>query len=107
MSARFTIERLGAQGDGVARGEGGDVFVPFTLPGETVLAARHKDRADLLSVLEPSPRRIEPACRHFGACGGCALQHCEDEAYRAWKRDRVVHALKAQRIECEVAPLVP
>ncbi|TGQ52361.1 class I SAM-dependent RNA methyltransferase [Mesorhizobium sp. M1C.F.Ca.ET.193.01.1.1] len=107
MSARFTIGRLGAQGDGIAAAEGGEVFIPFTLPGETVTAARQKDRATLMSVLEASPLRIDAACRHFTECGGCALQHFEAEAYRQWKREKVVHALKAKGIACEVADLVP
>ena len=106
MSNRFVIDRLGAQGDGIAAGEGGEVFIPFALPGETVTAARVKDRADLIAVLDPSPLRVDPACRHFGACGGCALQHMQDEAYRAWKRERVVLALRSRKIEAEVAPLV-
>ncbi|TIU54976.1 MAG: class I SAM-dependent RNA methyltransferase, partial [Mesorhizobium sp.] len=107
MSARFTIARLGSQGDGIAEADGGEVFVPFTLPGETVTAAREKHRATLMSVLEASPLRIDPACRHFTECGGCALQHFEAEAYRQWKRDKVVQALKAKGIACEVAAVVP
>ncbi|RWE72764.1 MAG: class I SAM-dependent RNA methyltransferase [Mesorhizobium sp.] len=107
MSARFTIARLGSQGDGIANAEGGEVFVPFTLPGETVTAARQKDRATLMSVLEASPLRTDPACRHFTECGGCALQHYEAAAYQEWKRERVVQALKAKGIACEVAALVP
>ncbi|AZO16195.1 class I SAM-dependent RNA methyltransferase [Mesorhizobium sp. M2A.F.Ca.ET.043.05.1.1] len=107
MSARFTIARLGSQGDGIANAEGGEVFVPFTLPGETVTAARQKDRATLVSVLEASPLRIDPACRHFTECGGCALQHYEPAAYQEWKREKVVQALKAKGIACEVAALVP
>ncbi|MDX8480041.1 class I SAM-dependent RNA methyltransferase [Mesorhizobium sp. VK24D] len=107
MSARFIIARLGSQGDGIAGAEGGEVFIPFTLPGETVTAARQKDRAALTSVLEASPLRIDPACRHFTECGGCALQHFEAEAYRQWKRERVAHALKAKGIACEVETLVP
>jgi len=106
MSGRFVIDRLGAQGDGIASAECGEVFIPFTLPGETVTAARVKDRADLIAVLDPSPLRIAPACRHFGTCGGCALQHIEGEAYRAWKRERVGQALRSKKIEIEVAPLV-
>lgn len=107
MTSRFTIERLGAQGDGVAGTETGPVFVPFTLPGETVTAARHKDRAELISVLEPSPLRVGPACRHFTVCGGCALQHLEMASYLAWKRDRVVDALRFAKIEAVVAEIVP
>jgi len=107
MSTRFTITRLGAQGDGIALADGGEVFIPFTLPGETVTAARLKDRGALMSVLEASPLRVDPACRHFTECGGCALQHFEAAAYQQWKRDKVVHALKAKGIACEAAPLVP
>ncbi|TGS18092.1 class I SAM-dependent RNA methyltransferase [Mesorhizobium sp. M2E.F.Ca.ET.209.01.1.1] len=107
MSTRFTIARLGSQGDGIANAEGGEVFVPFTLPGETVTAARQKDRATLMSVLGASPLRIDPACRHFTECGGCALQHYEAEAYRQWKREKVVQALKAKGIACEIEALVP
>jgi 23S rRNA (uracil1939-C5)-methyltransferase len=105
MSTRFTIARLGSQGDGIAAAEGGEVYIPFTLPGETVTAARQKDRATLMSVLESSPLRIDPACRHFTECGGCALQHFETEAYRQWKREKVVQALKG--VAAEVGPLVP
>ncbi|PBC11664.1 class I SAM-dependent RNA methyltransferase [Mesorhizobium sp. WSM3859] len=107
MSTRFTIARLGSQGDGIANAEGGEVFIPFTLPGETVTAARQKDRATLMSVLEASPLRIDPACRHFTECGGCALQHFEAEAYQQWKRERVVQALKTKGIACEIDALVP
>lgn len=32
-------------------------------------------RAELLEVLQPSPDRISPPCRHFGKCGGCHYQH--------------------------------
>ncbi|MDX8438045.1 class I SAM-dependent RNA methyltransferase [Mesorhizobium australafricanum] len=107
MSTRFTIARLGSQGDGIANAEGGEVFIPFTLPGETVTAARRKERATLMSVLEASPLRIDPACRHFTECGGCALQHYEAGAYQQWKREKVVQALKAKGIAGEVAALVP
>jgi len=106
MSSRFVIDRLGAQGDGIADTETGPVFVPFALPGETVTAAREKDRAGLVAVIEPSPLRVEPACRHFGECGGCALQHLEAHAYLAWKRDKVVQALKSRSIDVSVADTV-
>lgn len=106
MTNRFEIARLGAHGDGIADTQSGPVFIPFALPGETVTAAREKDRAMLLAVLEPSPQRVEPACRHFTECGGCAIQHLEDAAYREWKRGLVVHALKTRGIDAPVAELV-
>lgn len=107
MTTQYKISRLGAQGDGIADTSAGPVFVPFTLPGETVTAAVSKDRGDLIALLDPSDRRVEPACRHFGTCGGCALQHMAMPDYLGWKRDKVLQALKSQRIEAEVAPIVP
>ena len=32
-------------------------------------------------------------CRHFGICGGCALQNLSPEDYRAAKRETVMDAL--------------
>lgn len=107
MTTKLRIARLGAQGDGVAETPEGPVFVPFTLPGETVTAARQKDRAVAMAILEPSPQRVDPVCRHFTECGGCALQHLEVPAYLEWKRDKVAQALKARRIEADPAPTVP
>ncbi|RUV70694.1 MAG: class I SAM-dependent RNA methyltransferase [Mesorhizobium sp.] len=107
MNARFTITRLGSQGDGVAETETGELFIPFTLPGETITAAREKDRARLMAVLEASPLRIDPACRHFTECGGCAIQHLEAEAYHQWKRDKVAHVLNSKGIASDVEALVP
>src|SRR5687768_9031471 len=55
-------------------------------------------RRGLASVEEP-PQTREPACRHFGVCGGCALQHYPDDFYASWKLDRLRVALAAAGIE--------
>lgn len=103
------IERLGAQGDGVAVGPDGPLYVPFALPGELVRvrATPGEERADLLSVSAPSPERAAPICRYFGECGGCTLQHLEKDAYLAWKRDQVVAAFAARGIEAPVEAVRP
>jgi len=98
------IARLGAQGDGVADCEDRPVYVPFALPGERVRAEVDGERARLLEVLEPASNRVSPVCRHFGACGGCALQHLEPGDALAWKRAQVVAAFAARGIEAEVDP---
>ncbi|PWL19128.1 RNA methyltransferase [Falsochrobactrum shanghaiense] len=103
---QVTIRAMGAGGDGVANLPDGQIYVPFTLPGEVVNVAREKNRATLMALLQASPERQEPACQHFESCGGCALQHWQDEPYRAWKRDLVVQALKGRGIDVEIAPLV-
>jgi 23S rRNA (uracil1939-C5)-methyltransferase len=42
--------------------------------------------------------RQVPPCRHFPECGGCQLQHVDDEAYAGFLRDRIVSALAAQGV---------
>lgn len=107
MSDSFTIERLGNKADGIAFADGEPVFVPFTLPGETVRAERKGARARLLTVDVPSPDRQDAPCPHFGTCGGCAIQHAGEEFYRAFKRDQVVDALRREKLDADVGPLVP
>ena len=109
MELEITIERLGAQGDGVAEGPERPLFVPFALPGERVRVEVKpgSDRAVLTDVLEPSPDRVAPICPYFGVCGGCALQHLESSAYLAWKRELVVAALRSRGLEAEVDRVRP
>ena len=87
----LTIDAVGAQGDGLSRNaEGkGAAFVPLTLPGERVLARMEGARGEVADILIPSPDRVTPPCRHFGTCGGCALQHWAPEPYRAWKAEQI------------------
>lgn len=102
LNARLTIERLGARGEGIARTGRGLVFVPFALAGEKVLAEVDGERGRLVEVLEPAPDRIAPFCPLYGECGGCAVQILRASAYLAWKRDLVVDALRAARVESDV-----
>ncbi len=81
----LTIDALGHRGEGIAFHDGARVFVPFTLPGETLTARISGDRAEPLAWQKTSPERITPECPHFGACGGCQLQHLAPAAYRSFK----------------------
>lgn len=97
----LVIDHVGSQGDGAATGP---VFVPLTLPGERVRASVEGQRGEVVELLEASPDRIAPACRHFGDCGGCSLQHWRAEPSLAWKAALVRTALERERIEADVAP---
>jgi 23S rRNA (uracil1939-C5)-methyltransferase len=109
VAEHLVIDHVGHRGDGVAFADGHTVFVPYTLGGETAETgpvAGHPDRRLLLRVEIPSPERIPPFCRYFGACGGCAIQHWQPESYAAWKRRIVVDTLARARIECPVDDLI-
>lgn len=109
MTEQLTIVRLGHRGDGVADTGAGPVYVPYALPGETVTVERmpgHPDRRRLLHVDKPSHERAQPICKHFGVCGGCAMQHWSHAEYLIWKRDLVVEALALHDIVAPVDPIV-
>jgi 23S rRNA (uracil1939-C5)-methyltransferase len=96
MTERLVISRIGQRGDGIADTAAGSAFVPYALPGETVTVEAvhgHPDRRHLLAVDTASPERVAPICKHFGVCGGCALQHWPLDRQLAWKRELVIEAL--------------
>ncbi|MCP5453046.1 MAG: class I SAM-dependent RNA methyltransferase [Spirochaetaceae bacterium] len=82
---RLGVERIVPGGDGIGRVDGRACFVPLSAPGD-LLEARVTEarpdyvRAEIVSVLEPGPGRVEPRCPYYGACGGCNLQHLSYEA---------------------------
>jgi 23S rRNA (uracil1939-C5)-methyltransferase len=109
MIEQLTIARLGHRGDGIADTNVGPVFVPYTLPGEIVTVERidgHPDRRHLIHIDKPSHERETPICKHFGICGGCALQHWSLAEYHIWKRELVVEALAHANLIAPVATLI-
>ncbi|MCK9909005.1 class I SAM-dependent RNA methyltransferase [Microbacteriaceae bacterium K1510] len=96
MTEQLTITGIGHRGDGVADTPHGAVYVPYALPGEVVTVekvAGHPDRRHLVHVDKPSHERVPAVCKHFGTCGGCALQHWSLAEYHQWKHGLVVEAL--------------
>lgn len=99
----LVIDRLGHLGDGVVlQPDGRQLFVPYTLPGETVDVDLQGGTARLKGVLTSSPDRVEPTCRHFGTCGGCMLQHIAPAPYADFKRRLVIDALADRGLAPEV-----
>lgn len=110
-TATLTVERIAAGGDGVARHDGLVVFVPRTAPGDVAQVAIRMQgrmgRGRVLQVLTPSAARVTPPCRHYidDQCGGCQLQHLNDDAQRDARRHIVQDALA--RIGKRDIPLPP
>lgn len=78
------IEKLVAGGDGLGRFRGFPIFVSRSAPGDRLrikLVERRSQyaRGEILEVLEAGAGRRQPPCRHFSDCGGCDLQHLDDE----------------------------
>jgi len=84
------IVRIAARGDGVTPS---GRHVPFGVPGDAVL----DDGA-----LAFGPHHQEPPCRHYPECGGCQLQHADDEAYRGYLISRVETALAQHDLTIEI-----
>ena len=90
MRTTLEIDKLVYGGEGLARHEGGVVFVPFVLPGETVDVEIASKSAGVLRGIEPewistSEDRTQPPCPVFAKCGGCHYQHMPHELECSYK----------------------
>jgi tRNA/tmRNA/rRNA uracil-C5-methylase (TrmA/RlmC/RlmD family) len=110
----LTIHDIAFGGEGVGRIDDFVVFVPFVLVGETVAAEiaevkKNFARAKLLRVEKPSPERVEPACRYFGACGGCQYQHVAYPAQLQLKHKQISDLFeRVGKIPSDkIAPVIP
>ena len=93
MSGNETILGIAAKGDGV------------TASGRHVAGAVTGDEILADGTILPGPHHVAPPCRHFGTCGGCQLQHADEDALRRFVTERVVHAAEGQGLTAgEVLP---
>ncbi|SEN47821.1 23S rRNA m(5)U-1939 methyltransferase [Paenisporosarcina quisquiliarum] len=105
----LTIKRLGINGEGVGFFKRNVVFVKGALPGEvitakvTVVNPKYAE-AEIKTLRESSPHRVNPPCPVYEACGGCQLQHMSYESQLHVKRDLVLQAL--ERYVKDLAPTI-
>ncbi len=89
------------------------VFIPYGAPGDIAdikLDRKKRNFAEghILKMIEPSPERVEPACRHFGVCGGCKWQHLPYRLQLECKQQVVADALqRIAKVELpEIRPIL-
>ena len=94
MTSTNEIIRVAARGDGV------------TADGRYVAHAAPGDVLDPAGGLIHGPHHVTPPCQHFPLCGGCQLQHLDEESLKTFIADRVTHALATQQVTIgEIMPV--
>lgn len=93
------IESMSHEGRGITHVDGKTVFVFGALAGEQVTVQIVKtnkkfDEAKVVEVLKPSSKRITPKCDYFGLCGGCSLQHLNNQDQLDLKQSAVLEMFK-------------
>ena len=93
------IEKFSHDARGIARINGKITFIDGALPGERVTyvlynSKKHYDEARVIEVLQASSWRVVPACRYYGLCGGCSLQHLADSKQLEVKQTLVLELLE-------------
>ncbi|MGL4909511.1 MAG: 23S rRNA (uracil(1939)-C(5))-methyltransferase RlmD [Bacteroidales bacterium] len=93
-----TIIDIAAEGKAVARVDDVVLFVPFAAPGDVVNVQVTKKRRQFMEgyiteLLQPSPLRTAPFCKHYGVCGGCKWQLLPDDQQLVYKQKQVEEQL--------------
>lgn len=105
MGSKFTpfiienLEITDATNEGISLGKHNNVvvFVPHLIPGDVadvkvIKKKRNYYTAQIIELKKNSPFRTDPACKHFGVCGGCKWQHMVYAKQLEYKQKQVFDA---------------
>ncbi|MBS4164440.1 putative RNA methyltransferase pc0248 [Candidatus Protochlamydia amoebophila] len=93
------ITAIAFGGAGILRYYGFVIFVPFTAPGDQIICRIIEIKksfavAELVKLKHPSSLRVQPPCPYFGKCGGCQLQHLNEQTQLNYKLTAITDTLK-------------
>ena len=110
---KITITACAAEGKSIARVDDKVIFVPYVVPGDVVDLQVKKKKSSYMEAVavrfhEYSPLRTEPACKHYGVCGGCKWQCLKYEEQLKAKQQQVEDNLvRIGKIELpEIQPII-
>lgn len=106
-----TPEKMVFGGSCLARINGKNVFIPYSIPGEQIeveitKSFRDYDLAKIVKVIEPSPHRVMPFCPLYGKCGGCNMQHISIEHQRFLRAEMLKDCFTREGIDCPEIELI-
>ncbi|MFH0993843.1 MAG: 23S rRNA (uracil(1939)-C(5))-methyltransferase RlmD, partial [bacterium] len=84
--------------------DGYTIFVEGMLKGERAdidVTERKKSYGfgKIVEMLEKSPYRVAPKCKHYDVCGGCGLMHMDYDIQISFKKYRIETTLKRAGLE--------
>ncbi|WP_069648952.1 23S rRNA (uracil(1939)-C(5))-methyltransferase RlmD [Caloranaerobacter ferrireducens] len=93
------IEDINHKGQGVAKIEGFTVFIDGGLPGDKckvklVNIKKNYGVGEIVSIVEPSTKRVIPKCKLSYACGGCQIQGLDYQEQLKIKTNKVKNDIK-------------
>ncbi len=105
-TATVKTEKTVFGGNTIARINSKTVFIPYTMPDETlsINIVQHKndyDNAEIINIIEPSPYRKKPECQYYGICGGCNMMHIQNDYQRKLRLAMLLDSFTSNKIDLE------
>lgn len=94
MEVTVDIIDLDHFGRGIGKINNKVIFIPYTLPNETiktkiVIDKKRYSEGIILEIIKSSNKRVNCLCRYYHFCGGCQLLHLEYEEQLLFKENKI------------------
>ncbi|WP_058306359.1 23S rRNA (uracil(1939)-C(5))-methyltransferase RlmD [Gracilibacillus massiliensis] len=98
VTAEVTCTGLTQEGKGIVQWKGKQLAVEQLLPGETAEISVFTNRQDVnpkvKRIIKTSDDRTKPPCPYYYECGGCQLQHMNNQAQERFKQETIDQLMK-------------